>query len=477
VGRAHIRRRVAAIAAVFIAIVVVAVVLLSRSAPYTVTATFENASQLVKGNVVQVAGINAGSVKDIKLTDDGRADVVLEVTDDYAPLRQGTRAIVRQASLSGVANRYVDLQLGEGGARDIESKGRIAGGSTESAVDLDQLFNTFDPVARTAVQRSFAGFGEMYAGRTEEANDAFRLLNPSLASASRLFRELNRDTRSFERFIVASARLVGDTADRREDLAGLIDNLATTSSALAAQREGLSESIERLPSFMRKTNTTFVNLRAALDDLDPLVEESRPTLRRLRPFLRELRPLTREAVPTVRDFSRTIRQPGADNDLVELLNRQAPIDRLANGKVQANGEEREGAFPTTAKAFDGGTEPFAFARPYAPDLVGWFDDFSHTGIYDALGDFSRAGLGLNAFTFTPAVGGDTIPNILPVPPEIRDQVTGALAGSTGGLANAQGLDDGRNNRCPGSSERNVDGSNSKPSADFDCDDAIRPIGP
>lgn len=476
-GQAHLGRRIAAVAAVVLAIVVVAVLLLSRAAPYTVTATFENASQLVKGNVVQVAGINAGTVKDIRLTDDGRADVELEITGDYKPLRRGTRAIVRQASLSGVANRYVDLQLGDGRGRDMDSGAKIPGASTESAVDLDQFFNTFDPVARTAVQRSFAGFGEMYAGRTKEANEAFRLLSPSLASASRLFQELNRDTRSFDRFIVESAKLVGDTAERSDDLAGVVDNLATTSSALAAQRQGLSESIDRLPDFMRSSNTTFVNLRAALDDLDPLVAESRPTLRRLRPFLRQLRPLTREAVPTVRDFSRTIRQPGADNDLVELLNLQRPIDQLANEKVQANGEERDGAFAATAKALDGGTEPFAFARPYAPDLAGWFDDFSHTGIYDALGDFSRAGLGLNAFTFTPAVGGDTVPNILPVPPEIRDQLTSALGGATGAIGAGQGTQTGRNNRCPGSSERRVDPSNGKPSADFNCDDSIRPIGP
>lgn len=476
-GQAHVRRRVAAVAAVVIAIVVVAVVLLSRAAPYTITATFENASQLVKGNVVQVAGINAGTVKDIQLTDDGRADVELEITGDYKPLRQGTRAVVRQASLSGVANRYVDLQLGEGGAREMKSGGRIPGASTESAVDLDQFFNTFDPVARTAVQRSFAGFGEMYAGRTKEANEAFRLLNPSLASASRLFRELNRDSGSFDRFIVESAKLVRDTADRSDDLAGVIDNLATTSSALASQRQGLSQSIDRLPDFMRKSNTTFVNLRAALDDLDPLVAESRPTLRRLRPFLRQLRPLTREAVPTVRDFSRTIRQPGADNDLVELLALQRPIDRFANEKVQANGEERDGAFAAGAKALDGGREPFAFARPYAPDLIGWFDDFSHTGMADALGNFSRAGLGLNAFSFTPAVGGDTVPNILPVPPEIRDQLTSTLGGAVQGVSAGQGTQSGRNNRCPGSSERQVDDSNGKPSPDFNCDDSIRPIGP
>ena len=28
-----------------------------------------------------------------------------------------------------------------------------------------------------------------------------------------------------------------------------------------------------------------------------------------------------------------------------------------------------------------------FGRPYTPDLFGWFDDFSNTGGYDALGGF------------------------------------------------------------------------------------------
>ena len=36
----------------------------------------------------------------------------MAITDDrYKPLREGTEALVRQASLSGVANRYIDLQL------------------------------------------------------------------------------------------------------------------------------------------------------------------------------------------------------------------------------------------------------------------------------------------------------------------------------------------------------------------------------
>ena len=63
-------------------------------------------------------------------------------------------------------------------------------------------------------------------------------------------------------------------AERRDDLAALIGNLNTTTRALGDQKAALAESIGRLPPFMRRTNTTFVNLRAALDDLDPLVEAS-----------------------------------------------------------------------------------------------------------------------------------------------------------------------------------------------------------
>ena len=40
----------------------------------------------------------------------------------------------------------------------------------------------------------------------------------------------------------------------------------------------------------------------------------------------------------------------------------------------------------------------AHGRPYTADLFGWFDDFSHTGAYDALGSFSRVQTYFNAFT-------------------------------------------------------------------------------
>jgi phospholipid/cholesterol/gamma-HCH transport system substrate-binding protein len=163
----------------------------------------------------------------------------------------------------------------------------------------------------------------------------------------------------------------------------------------------------------------------------------------------------------VRELSQTVRRPGADNDLVELLRRQPALDKIANQTAQRNGADRPGAFPATIKALEGATKQVAFLRPYAPDLVGWFDDFSATGMYDAMGSFSRAGLQLNGFTLGPLL------NALPIPAELRSLILAA------------GTHPGRDNRCPGSIERRApDGSNPyKPSPDFNCDATQVPIGP
>jgi hypothetical protein len=47
------------------------------------------------------------------------------------------------------------------------------------------------------------------------------------------------------------------------------------------------------------------------------------------------------------------------------------------------------AFTSILSAGKTNTPEFAFFRPYTPDLLGWFDDFSHSGVYDALGAASR----------------------------------------------------------------------------------------
>jgi phospholipid/cholesterol/gamma-HCH transport system substrate-binding protein len=449
-GTAPIVRVVALFA--IAAIAIVCVLLLVGGGGYSITARFADASQLVKGNDVKISGLAAGTVESIRLTRDGQASVKLRIDGDYAPLRDGTRAIIRQASISGVANRYVDLHVGPHGGRAIPDGGTLGQDATTSAVDLDQLFNTFDPKTRKALQGVIQGSANQYEGRGEQMAAALPYLNPSLAASSALFRELNRDSRLLGRFVVASSQLVTDLADRRDDLAGLVDHLATTTTAIGSRQAELSDSIAQLPPVMRRANTTFVNLRAALDDLDPLVAESKPVAKRLRPLLAELRPLARDARPTLRDLAALLRSPGPGNDTLDLLNAQPPLRDVALRPVQEDGKQREGAFPASAKALTTATPEIAFFRPYTTDLLGWFDDFSHSGTIDALGASSRVAIHANAFLL---VNG----KLEPVPPNLRAAALKAT------------VESGQRNRCPGAAEHTADDKSNpyKPTPDFNCD--------
>src|SRR3954466_5877134 len=146
--------RFAAIGAVIAAIVLVGIVLFGGSSAYTVNAHFLNAGQLVRGNPVQSGGVPIGSVGSIKITQNGQAVVQLKIKDKFTPLPKGTLATIRQFSLSGLANRYVDLQYPNGsqkGRGNVADGGNLSVQETKTAVDLDQVFNTLDPKTRKAL--------------------------------------------------------------------------------------------------------------------------------------------------------------------------------------------------------------------------------------------------------------------------------------------------------------------------------------
>src|SRR5436190_22049802 len=88
-GRASLLVRAVVVALVVAAVVAVALVLFTGGGGYQVTAVFQDAGQLVKGNQVKVAGAPIGSVKKIDVTDEGQAAVTFQIDDgDYKPLRQ-----------------------------------------------------------------------------------------------------------------------------------------------------------------------------------------------------------------------------------------------------------------------------------------------------------------------------------------------------------------------------------------------------
>lgn len=458
--------RFAALAAVIAGMALVGLILFGGGGTYTVKARFINAAQLVKGNVVDVGGTNGGLVKGFRITPDGQAEVELEIDEKYAPLRRGTRAQIRAAGQTSVSGRYVQLMLppeNEAGGR-IPDGGVIGADHTTTNVDIDQFFNIFDRPTRRALQNFYKGGQRQYAGRGRQANAGLLYLSPQLRQSSRLFRELTYQEPVLERFLVDSSRFVTALAERRDDLAALIENLNKTTRAFGSQKASLAELIGRLPPFLRQANTTYVNLRGTLDELDPFVKASKPVARKLRPYLAQLRPFAREAVPTVRNLRALVRTPRAGNDLTELNRTYPGLEEIALLTRRRNGAERRGAFPELSRALRDSAPIVAHGRPYTVDFVGWFDDFSHTGVYDALGSISRSQQYFNAFS---VVNGLPVGGLIPGPDRAA------------AFRNVAKLRQVR--RCPGASEEPApDATNVYTPAqqrELDCREADRATGP
>jgi phospholipid/cholesterol/gamma-HCH transport system substrate-binding protein len=445
-----------------------------------VTAEFENASQLVKGSQVVIGGLSVGSVSDIALGSHGQALVTFSVSSDYAPLPEGTKATIRSYSLSGIANRQVQLTLPpttDNGTsiQTIPNGGTMPESQTVSEVDLDQIFNTLNPKTIRDFKHVIQGFEISYSGVEKKANRGYHYLNPFLSSSRQVFEQLTRDTPAFQSLIVDTSKLSGALAQRAPQLTSLIHNVKLMMGALGRQKLALAESIHRLPGFMRQANTTFVNLRATLDDLTPLVNASKPVADRLGPFFSILRSAASNAVPTVRDLDAIVQKPGPQNDLVELTNSQVPLAKAAigSGSVDcgqdpttdynhaADGNFTQGALPESTCALRNGLPALAFFRAYQPELVGWFNDFGPaSGIYDANGGITRIGTTFNTFSVsTPGVP--------------------AIFGPPGDAISNPAMDTGNTKRCPGANERPApDGSNPyTEGGTLNCNPSEIPPGP
>src|SRR3990170_3747852 len=79
---------------------------------YRLKVAFPEAATLAEEADVRLAGVNVGKVKTKELDKRGNRTVVeLELQENYAPLRQDARAVLRQKTLLG--ETYVELAPGQ----------------------------------------------------------------------------------------------------------------------------------------------------------------------------------------------------------------------------------------------------------------------------------------------------------------------------------------------------------------------------
>ncbi|HEX6460594.1 MAG TPA: MlaD family protein [Thermoleophilaceae bacterium] len=399
-------RRGLAFAALLGALIVLVVVLTSSGGGTTYKLVFQNAGQLVTGDQVQIGGVPAGSVKDIELTRDNRAEVTISVDKPYAPLHEGTTAVIRAPSLSGVASRYISLSPGPNFKPKLGAGATLSGDSTTSIVDLDQLFNTLGAPTRRALQQVIQGSATQYAGKERLANLTAHYFSPALATTTQVEDEIASDNQAFTDFLVNTSNLVTALSSRRAQLTDLVSNSGRTAGAVAAQSQSLSQGLAALPGALRQGNSTFVDLRSALGDLDKLVAASKVGTKGLAPFLRQLRPVVTEAVPTVKQLRQIIYRPGASNDLTDQLLQLPHLAKLTDT-----------VFPRAVDTLRQSQPIIEFIRPYAPDLVGFLRDFGQGAApYDANGHYVRVTPIFDAFNLTDDGKGGKLD---PKPPDQR----------------------------------------------------------
>jgi phospholipid/cholesterol/gamma-HCH transport system substrate-binding protein len=106
-------------------------------------AEFVDATGLVKGDDVRIAGVKVGTVEGISIVDRTRAMVTFNVQSDTA-LTQSTHADIRYRNLVG--QRYIALTNEIGSTDVLEPGSTIPVSHTSPALDLTVLFNGFKPL-------------------------------------------------------------------------------------------------------------------------------------------------------------------------------------------------------------------------------------------------------------------------------------------------------------------------------------------
>jgi phospholipid/cholesterol/gamma-HCH transport system substrate-binding protein len=125
------------------AVLVVTIGNISFSSSRDYKAVFADATGVVKGDDVRIAGVKVGTVTGVEITERTRALVSFTV-DDTTSISGATNALIRDRNLVG--QRYISLSEGIGDGRRLPDGATIPLDQTQGALDLTVLFNGFKPL-------------------------------------------------------------------------------------------------------------------------------------------------------------------------------------------------------------------------------------------------------------------------------------------------------------------------------------------
>ena len=260
--------------ALALVVLIVAYLLFAGGGGTTYKLLFAEANQLVRGDQVQVGGVPVGSIKDIVLTKDYKALITIHVDSSLTPLHEGTTAQVRVPSLTSVANRYIALTPGPNNAPALPAGSTLPTTATHGIVDLDQLFDIFNPQTRRGAAGGAPGLGRTVRRDKPRLRAVGQVLQPVAGLRRPHLRRARPATRR-------RSRASSWNRPRRSRRSATTAKASRASSktpnktfqAVGTQQAHLQRRrLHELPVTLRQGNKTFAALPPTLDALTQLGE-------------------------------------------------------------------------------------------------------------------------------------------------------------------------------------------------------------
>jgi ABC-type transporter Mla subunit MlaD len=347
---------------------------------YEVRATFDNVSGAVEGEDVKIAGARVGSIKDLDVTSEKKAVVVLEIEEaGFAPFRQDARCTIRPQSLIG--EKFVECDPGRSDQPELEEvpEGEDGEGqaelpleNTSSPVDLDLINNIMRLPYRDRLAILINEFGTALAGRGAELNEVIHRANPALRETDKVLKILAGQNRTLAQLAADGDRALGPLARERARVSDFIVQANETAQASAERRGELSQTFEKLPRFLSELKPTMEDLGALSDEMTPVISDLGDAAPALNRFILALGPFSRQSVPSLDSLGDAVQVGGpALQDTEPLL-----VD-LRDFGVDANPVSKNLDRLLTSFDETGGIERLMDYIFFQTTAINGFDSLSH----------------------------------------------------------------------------------------------------
>jgi len=261
-----------------------------------VKVAFEDLSGLNKGDDVRIAGKRVGYVEDL-LLEDGHAVAVLELDDPDTKLYQNTRA-ARISDRSGLGQKYVSLDPGDPSTGPLRSDAVIPAEQTVKTEDVNELLDVLDERTRERAATTLQNLGGGMLGHEPDLHAFLRNGPGILSSTGDVSSALAVDGGVPLAELLASAeRLSGRMAAHDDELAALVDEMAVTLAAFAADDgQQVRATLDQAPDTLLAADEALTGLDTPLADLSVAMRQVRPGATALGRSTPDLRAFLRESV-------------------------------------------------------------------------------------------------------------------------------------------------------------------------------------